>query len=45
MCHDSQTATFFASRASAPWCHPPLDQMLRAINMMTERQTSAPGDT
>jgi peroxiredoxin len=35
---------FFASRASAPWGRPALDQMLRAIDLVTERKMPARGE-
>ena len=35
---------FFASRGSAPWGRPPLDQMLRAIDVVTERKMPARGE-
>ena len=35
---------FFASRASAPWGRPPLDQMLRGIDVATERKMPARGE-
>jgi peroxiredoxin len=35
---------FFASRGSAPWGRPPLDQMLRAIDVVAERKMPARGE-
>ena len=35
---------FFASRGSAPWGRPPLDQMLRGIYVATERKIPARGE-
>lgn len=35
---------FYASRASAPWGRPPLDQMLRGIDVATERKMPARGE-
>jgi hypothetical protein len=35
---------FFASRGSAPWARPPLDQMLRGIDVAMERKTPARGE-
>lgn len=35
---------FFASRNSAPWGRPPLDQMLRAVDIATERKMPARGE-
>ena len=35
---------FFASRGSAPWGRPPLDQMLRGIDVVTERKMPARGE-
>jgi peroxiredoxin len=35
---------FFASRGSAPWGRPPMDQMLRAIDVVTERKMPARGE-
>ena len=35
---------FFASRGSAPWGRPPLDQMLRAVDVVTERKMPARGE-
>lgn len=35
---------FFASRSSAPWGRPPLDQMLRAIDVAIERKMPARGE-
>ena len=35
---------FFASRGSAPWGRPPLDQMLRAVDVITERKMPARGE-
>jgi len=35
---------FFASRGSAPWGRPPLDQMLRAIDVVIERKMPARGE-
>jgi peroxiredoxin len=35
---------FFASRNSAPWGRPPLDQMMRAIDVITERKMPARGE-
>ena len=35
---------FFASRGSAPWGRPPLDQMLRGIDVATERKMPARGE-
>ena len=35
---------FFASRGSAPWGRPPLDQMLRGIDIATERKMPARGE-
>ena len=35
---------FYASRASAPWGRPPLDQMLRGIDIATERKMPARGE-
>ena len=35
---------FYASRSSAPWGRPPLDQMLRGIDVATERKMPARGE-
>jgi len=35
---------FFSSRTSAPWGRPPLDQMLRGIDIATERKMPARGE-
>ena len=35
---------FFASRGSAPWGRPPFDQMLRGIDVATERKMPARGE-
>jgi peroxiredoxin len=35
---------FFASRGSAPWARPPLDQLLRAIDVALERKMPARGE-
>ena len=35
---------FYASRNSAPWGRPPFDQMLRAIDVVTERKMTARGE-
>lgn len=35
---------FFSSRGSAPWGRPPLDQMLRGIDVATERKMPARGE-
>ena len=35
---------FFVSRGSAPWGRPPLDQMLRGIDVATERKMPARGE-
>jgi peroxiredoxin len=35
---------FYAARASAPWGRPPLDQMLRGIDVATERKMPARGE-
>ncbi len=35
---------FYASRASAPWGRPPLDQMLRGIDVAVERKMPARGE-
>lgn len=35
---------FYASRSSAPWGRPPLDQMLRGIDIATERKMPARGE-
>jgi peroxiredoxin len=35
---------FYASRGSAPWGRPPLDQMLRAIDVVVERKMPARGE-
>ena len=35
---------FFASRGSAPWARPPLDQMLRGIDVAVERKMPARGE-
>lgn len=35
---------FYASRSSAPWGRPPLDQMLRGIDIATERNMPARGE-
>ena len=35
---------FFASRGSAPWGRPPFDQMLRAVDLVTERKMPARGE-
>jgi peroxiredoxin len=35
---------FFASRGSAPWGRPPLDQMLRGIDIVAERKMPARGE-
>ena len=35
---------FFASRNSAPWGRPPLDQMLRGIDVVMERKMPARGE-
>jgi peroxiredoxin len=35
---------FFSSRGSAPWGRPPLDQMLRGIDIATERKMPARGE-
>ena len=35
---------FFASRGSAPWGRPPLDQMLRGIDVAMERKMPARGE-
>jgi peroxiredoxin len=35
---------FYASRASAPWGRPPLDQILRGIDVATERKMPARGE-
>jgi peroxiredoxin len=35
---------FFSSRGSAPWGRPPLDQMLRGIDIATERNMPARGE-
>jgi peroxiredoxin len=35
---------FFASRGSAPWARPPLDQMLRGIDLAMERKMPARGE-
>jgi peroxiredoxin len=38
------TTLFFASRGSAPWARPPLDQMLRGIDVAMERKMPARGE-
>ncbi len=35
---------FFASRGSAPWARPPLDQLLRGIDVAMERKMPARGE-
>ena len=35
---------FFSSRTSAPWGRPPFDQMLRGIDIATERKMPARGE-
>jgi hypothetical protein len=35
---------FYAARASAPWGRPPLDQMLRGIDVAAERKMPARGE-
>lgn len=35
---------FYAARGSAPWGRPPLDQMLRGIDVATERKMPARGE-
>ena len=35
---------FYAARTSAPWGRPPLDQMLRGIDVVTERKMPARGE-
>jgi peroxiredoxin len=35
---------FFASRGSAPWARPPLDQILRGIDVAIERKMPARGE-
>jgi peroxiredoxin len=35
---------FYAARGSAPWGRPPLDQMLRGIDVVTERKMPARGE-
>ncbi len=35
---------FYASRSSAPWGRPPFDQMLRGIDIATERKMPARGE-
>jgi peroxiredoxin len=35
---------FYAARTSAPWGRPPLDQMLRGIDVATERKMPARGE-
>jgi peroxiredoxin len=35
---------FYASRGSAPWGRPPLDQMLRGIDVVMERKMPARGE-
>ncbi len=35
---------FYASRGSAPWGRPPFDQMLRGIDVATERKMPARGE-
>jgi hypothetical protein len=35
---------FFSSRTSAPWGRPPLDQMLRAVDVITERKMPPRGE-
>jgi peroxiredoxin len=35
---------FFASRGSAPWARPPLDQLLRGIDVALERKMPARGE-
>jgi peroxiredoxin len=35
---------FYAARTSAPWGRPPLDQILRAIDVATERKMPARGE-
>jgi len=35
---------FYAAQASAPWGRPPLDQMLRGIDVATERKMPARGE-
>jgi hypothetical protein len=35
---------FYASRGSSPWGRPPLDQMLRAIDVAIERKMPARGE-
>jgi peroxiredoxin len=35
---------FYAAHASAPWGRPPLDQMLRGIDIATERKMPARGE-
>jgi peroxiredoxin len=35
---------FYASRTSAPWGRPPLDQILRGIDVATERKMPARGE-
>jgi peroxiredoxin len=35
---------FFASRGSAPWARPPLDQLLRGIDVAMERNMPARGE-
>jgi hypothetical protein len=35
---------FFASRGSAPFARPPLDQMLRGIDVVIERKMPARGE-
>jgi peroxiredoxin len=37
-------SVFFASRGSAPWGRPPLDQMLRGIDVVAERKMPARGE-
>jgi peroxiredoxin len=37
-------ALFFSSRGSAPWGRPPLDQMLRGIDVAVERKMPARGE-
>jgi peroxiredoxin len=35
---------FYASRTSAPWGRPPIDQMLRAVDVITERKMPPRGE-
>ena len=35
---------FYAARSSAPWGRPPFDQMLRGIDIATERKMPARGE-